>query len=122
MGKRTMVGLKELKSELENSKNMWKWYATLAICKIPKGKIASYQTVSEYCNSKYYTSITPILLANLRRELYRKTSRATDIPLHRLASKNDICMRKDSAQTRRDGMKRRTEENTYNMIWWSPIS
>jgi alkylated DNA nucleotide flippase Atl1 len=110
----------DVEQELRRSKNQWEWkaYQLINDTTIPPGCLVTYGRLAELTNEVHGTSINARNVANLRRKLYGLLGHDTDVPLHRIAKKDDVASEYDSPTTKRVNDQRRSAEGTLSNPRW----
>lgn len=114
-----------LEQELRRSKGEWQWkvYQLMNEEVIPHGHLISYGRLAELTNEKYGTIIIARNVAELRSKLYKYERSGeyrlpANLPLHRIAKKEDVESRYDSEQARQENNHLRSQEGSLkNPIW-----
>ena len=115
--------LRSIEAELRNCPDEWQWHVACVIAEIPRGYIATYGTLAEIANRRYGHRINARNVAYLRRELYKRLTHDTQIPLHRVAKIGDVESHADSDTTKSYNDKLRgLEGSLYNPMWWEPVA
>lgn len=113
------VTLRQLEARLRDSPNQWRLHAARVICDVPDGYLCTYGEIAEEANRRIGLSLNARNIGWLRGHLYALTLRDTDIPLHRLAKSGDARCLADSSRTRRDAMRLRQAEGSWQAPrWW----
>ena len=93
------------------------------ILEIPSGKIASYRCIALIYKRRHGRELVPLVVAQTRIRLYELLTHNTKVPLHRMATQNDLHSANDSGETKWYNKVLRGREGTYDYdnpdnAWW----
>ena len=96
------------------------WNLAQIILEIPSGRIATYGCLAEIHERRHGQALVPVMVGKTRVRLYELLTHDTHVPLHRVATQDDLYSEQDSSYTRWCNMKLRHEEGTYDGHdpWW----
>lgn len=114
------IRLRDLESELRDSRGEWRWHAASVIQDVPPGYLCTYGEIAQEVNRRASLRVNARNIGWLRGYLYHRTKRNTAIPLHRLAKAGDTRCAWDSDRTSCDAKALRAQEGSWqNPRWWS---
>lgn len=110
--------LTEIKTELENSLNQWRWCAAIEINAIPPGHLATYGYIAKIVEARHGVRVRPRNIAWLRKRLYKIFTHDTEVPLHRIAKAGDVDSLADSEETQACNKQKREAEGSWDTPKW----